>query len=510
MAKLALLSVSDKDGIVDFAAQLTSRGFKVISTGGTLKAIQDGGVQATAVEDITGFPEMLDGRVKTLHPRVHAGILAKRDNADHMAQLAENHIDPIDLICVNLYPFKETIQKDGVSDAEAIENIDIGGPSMLRAAAKNYRDVTVITDKADYADFLAKFDNGTADEAYRRELAAKVFRQTAAYDALIAKYLTTEEFPEKLTMTYEKVEDMRYGENSHQKAAYYKDPIPEAYSLANAKQLHGKALSYNNTRDADAALRIIADFDEKPTVVALKHMNPCGIGVGDTLLDAWQLAFDADPISIFGGIIALNRQVDLATAEKMHALFLEIIIAPGYDDDAYAVLAKKKNLRILTLDFVPMKKQRQDSVSLLGGLLLQDSDTTHETYDQFEVVSKVQPTQAQLKALQFGQTVVKHVKSNAIVVTTDHQTLGVGAGQMNRIDSVKIAIDKAKDKPDFADAILASDAFFPMDDSVEFAAKNGIKAVVEPGGSIKDKDSIAKADEYGIALVFSGVRHFKH
>ncbi len=510
MAKLALLSVSDKDGIVDFAAQLTKRGFKVISTGGTLKAIQDGGVEATAVEDITGFPEMLDGRVKTLHPRVHAGILAKRDNPDHMAQLADNHIDPIDLICVNLYPFKETIQKDGVSDEEAIENIDIGGPSMLRAAAKNYHDVTVITDKADYNDFLAKFDDGSADDAYRRGLAAKVFRQTAAYDALIAKYLTTEEFPEKLTMTFEKVEDMRYGENSHQKAAYYKDPIPEPYSLANAEQLHGKALSYNNTRDADAALRIIADFTEKPTVVALKHMNPCGIGVSDSLLSAWQLTFDADPISIFGGIIALNRKVDLATAEKMHALFLEIIIAPDYDDDAYAVLAKKKNLRILKLNFAPMKKQRQDSVSLMGGLLLQDSDTTHETYDQFKVVSKAQPTEAQLKALQFGQTVVKHVKSNAIVVTSDHQTLGVGAGQMNRIDSVKIAVDKAKDKPDFADAILASDAFFPMDDSVEFAAQNGIKAIVEPGGSIKDKDSIAKADEYGIALVFSGVRHFKH
>lgn len=303
MAKLALLSVSDKTGIVEFASQLTDRGFKVISTGGTLKTLLDAGVAATAVEDVTGFPEMLDGRVKTLHPRIHAGILAKRDDPEHMAKLAEHHIDPIDVICVNLYPFKETIQKDGVTDAEAIEQIDIGGPSMLRAAAKNFRDVTVITDQADYASFIEKFDNGTADEAYRRELSAKVFRQTAAYDALIASYMTTEEFPEKLTLTYEKVEDMRYGENSHQKAAYYKEPIPDTYSLANATQLHGKALSYNNLRDADAALRMIADFD-KPAVVALKHMNPCGIGVSDSLLSAWNLAYESDPISIFGGIIA--------------------------------------------------------------------------------------------------------------------------------------------------------------------------------------------------------------
>lgn len=509
MAKLALLSVSDKTGIVEFASQLTDRGFKVISTGGTLKTLLDAGVAATAVEDVTGFPEMLDGRVKTLHPRIHAGILAKRDDPEHMAKLAEHHIDPIDVICVNLYPFKETIQKDGVTDAEAIEQIDIGGPSMLRAAAKNFRDVTVITDQADYASFIEKFDNGTADEAYRRELSAKVFRQTAAYDALIASYMTTEEFPEKLTLTYEKVEDMRYGENSHQKAAYYKEPIPDTYSLANATQLHGKALSYNNLRDADAALRMIADFD-KPAVVALKHMNPCGIGVSDSLLSAWNLAYESDPISIFGGIIALNRKVDLATAEKMHALFLEIIIAPAFDDDAYAVLAKKKNLRLLTLDFGKVKADHKDTVTVLGGALYQEADTAHETISDFKVVSETQPTEAQLAALEFGQTVVKHVKSNAIVVTTDHQTLGVGAGQMNRIDSVKIAIDKAKGKPGFADAIVASDAFFPMDDCVEFAAQNGIKAVVEPGGSIKDQQSIDKANEYGIALVFTGVRHFKH
>ncbi|MCH5463253.1 bifunctional phosphoribosylaminoimidazolecarboxamide formyltransferase/IMP cyclohydrolase [Lactobacillus sp. LC28-10] len=509
MAKLALLSVSDKTGIVEFGSELTKRGYEIISTGGTLKTLVDGGVQATPVEDVTGFPEMLDGRVKTLHPRIHAGILAKRDNPQHMAKLKENGIDPIDLICVNLYPFKETIQKDGVTDAEAIEQIDIGGPSMLRAAAKNFQDVTVITDQADYSEFLERYDGNQLDVAYRRHLAAKVFRQTAAYDALIAKYMTEESFPEKLTVTYEKVEDMRYGENSHQAAAYYKEPIPDQYSLANAKQLHGKTLSYNNTRDADAALRIIADFD-KPTVVALKHMNPCGIGVSDDLLSAWNLAYESDPISIFGGIIALNRKVNLATAEKMHALFLEIIIAPAFDDDAYAVLAKKKNLRILTLDFGQVNPNQKDIVTVLGGALYQDADTVHETVNDFKVVSKTQPTEAQLKALEFGQTVVKHVKSNAIVVTTANQTLGVGAGQMNRIDSLKIAVDKAEEKRAYDEAIVASDAFFPMDDCVEYAAKHGIKAIVEPGGSIKDQASIDKADEYGIALVFTGVRHFKH
>ncbi|GAX01392.1 bifunctional phosphoribosylaminoimidazolecarboxamide formyltransferase/IMP cyclohydrolase [Secundilactobacillus silagei] len=509
MAKLALLSVSDKTGIVAFGSELTKRGYDIISTGGTLKTLVDGGVKATSVEDVTGFPEMLDGRVKTLHPRIHAGILAKRDNPEHMAKLKENGIRPIDLICVNLYPFKATIQKDGVTDAEAIEQIDIGGPSMLRAAAKNFQDVTVICEQADYAEFLKRYDADQVDRAYRRHLAAKVFRQTAAYDALIAKYMTTEAYPEKLTLTYEKVEDMRYGENSHQTAAYYKDPIPEDYSLAHAKQLHGKALSYNNLRDADAALRMIADFD-KPAVVALKHMNPCGIGVSDKLLTAWNLAYESDPISIFGGIIALNRKVDLATAKKMHALFLEIIIAPAFDDDAYAILAKKKNLRIMTLDFGKMNPDHKDLVTVLGGALYQDADTTHETISDFKVVSKAQPTEAQLRALQFGQMVVKHVKSNAIVVTTANQTLGVGAGQMNRIDSLKIAVDKAEDKANYGNAIIASDAFFPMDDCVEYAAKHNIKAIVEPGGSIRDQDSIDKADEYGVALVFTGVRHFKH
>ncbi|MEJ6400468.1 bifunctional phosphoribosylaminoimidazolecarboxamide formyltransferase/IMP cyclohydrolase [Nicoliella lavandulae] len=510
MKKLALLSVSDKTGIVDFAKQLEARGYEVVSTGGTLKALLDGGVDAISVEKITNFDEMLDGRVKTLHPRIHGGILAKRDNKEHMKQIADQGIAPIDLVCVNLYPFKETIEKPNVTDEEAIENIDIGGPSMLRAAAKNSQDVIVITDVNDYAEFIKRYDDDQLDADYHRHLAAKVFRHTAAYDALIAKYLTKEEFPEKLTLTYEKVQDMLYGENSHQKAAYYSEPIPEKYSLANAKQLHGKELSYNNVRDADAALRIIAEFPDQPAVVALKHMNPCGIGTADDLLTAWNLAYESDPISIFGGIIALNREVDLATAEKMHEIFLEIVIAPSFTDEAYDVLAKKKNIRLLTLPFGPIDKHEKDEVSVLGGMLVQERDLLHETPANFKVVSKVQPTEAQLKALAFGQNAVKHVKSNAIVVTTDNQTLGVGAGQPNRIDSTKIAIDKAKDKRNYDQAVLASDAFFPMDDCVEYAAKHGIKAIVEPGGSIKDKDSIAKADELGIALVFSGARHFKH
>ena len=510
MKKLALLSVSDKNGIVEFAKQLEQRDYDIVSTGGTLKTLLDNGVDAISVEEITNFSEMLDGRVKTLHPRIHAGILARRDNQEHMQQLKEQNIGLIDLVCVNLYPFKETIEKPDVTYADAIENIDIGGPSMLRAAAKNSQDVIVITDVSDYDDYIARYDADEIDAEYRSGLAAKVFRHTAAYDALIANYLTKEEFPEKLTFTYEKVEAMRYGENSYQKAAYYKEPIPEKYSLANAKQLHGKKLSYNNVRDADAALRIVAEFPDQATVVALKHMNPCGIGTADDLLTAWNLAYESDSTSIFGGIIALNREVDLVTAEKMHAIFLEIVIAPSFTDEAYDVLAKKKNIRLLTVDFDKINPDKKDLVSVLGGMLVQERDLLHEEPTEYKVVSKKQPTEKQMKALAFAQNAVKHVKSNAIVVTTDHQTLGVGSGQPNRIDSTKIAIKKAETKPDYANAVLGSDAYFPMDDCVEFAAKHGITAIVEPGGSIRDQDSIDKADELGIALVFSGNRHFKH
>lgn len=505
----ALLSVSDKNGLVPFAQKLVELGYELVSTGGTHKVLAEAGLDVIAIDDVTDFPEMLDGRVKTLHPRVHAGLLARRDLPEHMAKLAEFNITPIDLVVVNLYPFKATIQKPNVSEAEAIENIDIGGPSMLRSAAKNFQSVLPIIDPADYDKVIEKLETDHVDEAFRQGLAAKVFQHTAAYDALIADYLTKSEFPTNLTLPYEKFDDMRYGENPHQNAAAYTTALPESYSVLNANILHGKQLSYNNIRDADAALRIIAEFDDT-TVVTVKHMNPAGIGQGQTLEVAWNAAFAADDISIFGGIVALNREVDVATAEKMHNIFLEIIIAPSFTPEAFDILSAKKNLRLLTLPFTTKISQNLEVTSILGGVVVQERDLIGELEANFEVVSKAQPTDEQLRAMIFAQKAVKHVKSNAIVVARDGQTLGIGAGQPNRIDSVVYAIQKAEKKPGYDQAVLASDAFFPMDDSVQYAADHGIKAIVEPGGSIKDKDSIAKADELGVVLIFSGSRHFKH
>ncbi|MGX7052109.1 bifunctional phosphoribosylaminoimidazolecarboxamide formyltransferase/IMP cyclohydrolase [Leuconostoc palmae] len=507
--KRALLSVSDKTGLIPFAQSLVNLGFELVSTGGTHRVLSEAGLDVIAIDDVTDFPEMLDGRVKTLHPRVHAGLLARRDLPEHMEKLSEFKIIPIDMVVVNLYPFKSTIQKEGVSEAEAIENIDIGGPSMLRSAAKNFAGVLPIVDPTDYDVVINKLQNGEVDAEYRKVLAAKVFQHTAAYDALIADYLTLSEFPNNLTLPYEKFDDMRYGENPHQKAAAYKTALPEAYSVLNADILHGKQLSYNNIRDADAAMRIIAEFEET-TVVTVKHMNPAGIGQGATLEEAWDKAFAADDVSIFGGIVALNREVDAATAEKMHAIFLEIIIAPSFTPEAFEILSAKKNLRLLTVPFTTVVPQKLEVTSVLGGVVVQERDLYTESEANFEVVSKVQPTSEQLRAMIFAQKVVKHVKSNAIIVARDGQTLGMGAGQPNRIDSVVYSIQKASTKTGFDQAVLASDAFFPMDDSVQYAAEHGIKAIVEPGGSIKDKDSIAKADELGIVLVFSGTRHFKH
>ncbi|MCT3045169.1 bifunctional phosphoribosylaminoimidazolecarboxamide formyltransferase/IMP cyclohydrolase [Leuconostoc mesenteroides] len=505
----ALLSVSDKSGLIPFAKNLVELGYELVSTGGTHKVLVDAGLDVISIDEVTDFPEMLDGRVKTLHPRVHAGLLARRDLPEHMAKLAEFDITPIDMVVVNLYPFKSTIQKDGVTEAEAIENIDIGGPSMLRSAAKNFASVLPIVDPKDYDVVVNKLKAGEVDREYRKSLAAKVFQHTASYDALIANYLTETSFPENLTLAYEKFDDMRYGENPHQSAAAYKTALPESYSVLNADILHGKQLSYNNIRDADAALRIIAEYEET-TVVTVKHMNPAGIGQGQTLEAAWDQAFAADDISIFGGIVALNREVDAATAEKMHAIFLEIIIAPSFTPEAYEILAAKKNLRLLTLPFTTSIPQKLEVTSVLGGVVVQERDLVGESENNFTVVSKAQPTKEQLQAMIFAQKVVKHVKSNAIVVARNGQTLGIGAGQPNRIDSVVYSIQKAEKKPGFDEAVLASDAFFPMDDSVQYAAEHGIKAIVEPGGSIKDKDSIAKADELGVVLIFSGTRHFKH
>ncbi|KRL47222.1 bifunctional purine biosynthesis protein PurH [Lactiplantibacillus paraplantarum DSM 10667] len=510
MTKRALLSVSDKQGLTDFAKGLVALDYELISTGGTKKALEAAGIPVIGIEEVTGFPEMLDGRVKTLHPKVHAGLLARRDLPAHMAQLEAAGIQPIDMVVVNLYPFKATIQRPDVTQAEAIEQIDIGGPSMLRSAAKNFAAVLPIVDPADYDQILADLQAEAITPIVRQHLAAKVFQHTAAYDALIAQYLTTEEFPDKLTLTYDKQQALRYGENSHQQAAFYENALPTDFSITGAHQIHGKELSYNNIKDADAALRMVSEY-QQPAVVAMKHMNPCGVGLGTTIEDAWDKAYEADSISIFGGIIALNRPVDLATAEKMHALFLEIIIAPSFDDEALTVLSKKKNLRLMTVNFDQAHTaDKFETISVGGGLLRQEVDTTFETPADFTVVTQTQPTPEQLKALAFGQQVVKHVKSNAVVVTTADRTLGIGSGQMNRIDSTKIAIGKAMQQAGYEQAILASDAFFPMDDCVEYAAQHGIRAIVQPGGSIRDKDSIAMADRYGITMVTTGVRHFRH
>lgn len=507
----ALISVSDKTGVVEFTKGLIAAGVEIISTGGTKKVLDEAGIPTLSIDEVTGFPEMMDGRVKTLHPKIHGGLLGRRDLTSHMEAMTEHDIQPIDYVCVNLYPFKETISKSDVTEEDAIENIDIGGPSMLRSAAKNFSSVTVVVDPKDYALVLAEVKSNQATSLEtRKRLAAKVFRHTAAYDALIADYLTEEVSelePEKLTLTYDLKQTLRYGENNHQTAAFYQSALPVSYSIASAQQLHGKELSYNNIKDADAAIRIAREFTE-PTVVALKHMNPCGIGSGRTIAEAYQFAYEADPTSIFGGILVANREIDVETAEEMHKLFLEIIIAPSFSKEAFEVLSGKKNLRLMTLDFANQRNNQPEVVSVLGGLLVQDQDVIEEIPEEWEVATDRKPTNEELKALAFAWKAVKHVKSNAIVIANAHQTVGVGAGQMNRVGSVKIALDEAKGRMD--GAVLASDAYFPMDDSVEYAAQHGIKAIVQPGGSIRDKDSIAMANKYGVAMVFTGVRHFRH
>ncbi|AWZ42963.1 bifunctional phosphoribosylaminoimidazolecarboxamide formyltransferase/IMP cyclohydrolase [Latilactobacillus sakei] len=509
--KRALISVSDKTGIVAFAQGLVAADFEIISTGGTFSVLEKAGVPVTPIDEVTHFPEMLDGRVKTLHPNIHGGLLAKRDEPTHMAALAEHEITPIDLVCVNLYPFKETIQKPEITQAQAIEQIDIGGPSMLRSAAKNFKSVYVVVDQADYDETLAQLQQD--DVTYRHHLAAKAFRHTAAYDSLIAGYLSDAdavEFPEKLSLTYDFKQALRYGENAHQKAAFYQSALPSAFSIAAAHQLHGKELSYNNIKDADAAIKVAAEFSE-PCVVAMKHMNPCGVGLGTTIYDAWQKAFAADSVSIFGGIIALNREVDVQTANALHELFLEIVIAPSFAPEALAILEKKKNIRLMTLDFEQAAKaDRFETVSVLGGLLVQERDRLTDQASELKTVTTKAPTEDEKEALLFAQRVVKHVKSNAIVVATKDQTLGVGAGQMNRVGSVKIALEQALANGMQAPFVLASDAFFPMDDSVAYAAEHGITAIIQPGGSIKDQDSIDMANQKGVSMVFTNRRHFKH
>ncbi|WP_312475416.1 bifunctional phosphoribosylaminoimidazolecarboxamide formyltransferase/IMP cyclohydrolase [Neobacillus sp.] len=511
MKKRALISVSDKNGVSEFAKELVSLGFEIISTGGTKKILQDNGIPVLGVSDVTSFPEILEGRVKTLNPFIHGGLLAKQDDEDHQKQLEEHGIEPIQLVCVNLYPFQQTIEKPEVTAAEAIENIDIGGPAMLRASAKNHQYVTVVVDPTDYEKVLAELKSGGQTELETRiKLAAKVFRHTAAYDALIADYMTSlaqEETPEKWTVTYELKQSLRYGENPHQQAAFYKKPLGSSFSIASAEQLHGKELSYNNINDADAALQIVKEFSE-PAAVAVKHMNPCGVGTGKTGFEAFEKAFAADSVSIFGGIIAFNREVDEQTAGMLQEIFLEIIIAPSFSKKAFAILSAKKNLRLLTIPFDQAPKAELKLTTIEGGLLVQEQDRFTLAEANITIPTKRQPTDDEWEALKLGWKIVKHVKSNAIVVTREDMTIGIGAGQMNRVGAAEIALKQAGEKAE--GAALASDAFFPMDDTVEAAAKAGITAIIQPGGSIRDEDSIKKADEYGIAMVFTGVRHFKH
>jgi len=509
--KRALVSVSDKTNLVPFVSSLVELGYEIISTGGTKKALEAAGIKTIGISEVTDFPEIMDGRVKTLHPKVHGALLCVRDNPDHVRQIEELGIQYIDLVCVNLYPFKETVQKPGVSHEEIIENIDIGGPSMLRSASKNYKFIPVLCDPSDYDAIVKELrENGETYLTTREYLAAKVFRHTASYDTMIASYLTErtgEKYPEKFTITFDKVQELRYGENPHQSAAFYKGMNPQ-YSLANAKQLHGKELSYNNIQDGNAAIEILKDFEGQPTVVGLKHMNPCGVGIGKTIEEAWDKAYEADPVSIFGGIVAFNEPIHASVAEKLSKIFLEIIIAPAFDEDAFEILSKKKNIRLMQLDTSLEVNAKYKVTNVNDGLLVQDIDDHKITAEDLRCVTNRKPTEEELEQLLFAWKVVKHVKSNAIVLVKDNMTIGVGAGQMNRVGAAKIAIEQAGEKA--KGSIMSSDAFFPMPDTVEEAVKAGVTAIIQPGGSIKDQLSIDVCNEHGIAMVYTGVRHFKH
>ncbi|NLY42674.1 MAG: bifunctional phosphoribosylaminoimidazolecarboxamide formyltransferase/IMP cyclohydrolase [Clostridiaceae bacterium] len=514
MAKRALISVSDKTGVNEFAKELHSLGYEIISTGGTAKVLRDAGIEVLNVSDITGFPECLDGRVKTLHPKIHAGILAIRDNEEHMKQLKELGVDAIDIVAINLYPFKQTILKENVTLEEAIENIDIGGPTMIRAAAKNFQDVAVIVDPSDYALVIKELkEKNEVSKETKFKLAYKVFEHTSHYDTLIAQYLRQqigdELFPQTLTLTYEKVQDMRYGENPHQRAVFYKEIGENPGCLTSAKQLHGKELSFNNINDANGALALLAEFDE-PTVVAVKHANPCGVASAETIYEAYLKAYEADPVSIFGGIIAANREIDAKTAEEINKIFIEIVIAPSYTEEALQILTRKKNIRILELKTIGSKlpKGALDMKKVAGGLLVQDVDDALLNMGEIKYVTERKPTEQEMKDLIFAWKIVKHTKSNGIALAKNNQSVGIGPGQTNRITAANLAINYAGDRA--KGSVMASDAFFPFSDCVEAAAKAGITAIIQPGGSIRDQDSIDACNKYGIAMIFTGMRHFKH
>lgn len=503
MQKTALLSVSDKTGIAEFAKFLQTKNYRLISTGGTFKHLIDSGVEVQEVNSVTNFPEILDGRVKTLHPNVHGGILARRSNENDMKTLAEKEINTIDMVVVNLYPFFENAQKE-LELKELAEFIDIGGPTMLRAAAKSFFDVTVISDPADYDEIKKEMEQeGETKLTTRKALAGKVFNLTSAYDAAISQKLLDDKFPPYYTVSYKKNMDLRYGENPHQQAAYYTETINSG-ALKDFEQLQGKELSFNNIRDLDLAWKVVCEF-EQTACCAVKHSTPCGVALADTLLDAYQKAHDCDPISIFGGIVAFNKKVDKATAEKCNEIFLEIVVATEYDDEALAVFKKKKNLRVIKINSALGNQMHMVQVD--GGLLVQDADL--QLSNDLKTVTDTTPTQGQLDDLDFAMKVIKHVKSNAIVVAKDKQALGVGTGETNRIWAAQQAIERAMEK-ETEGLVLASDAFFPFRDVVDFAAEKGIKAIIQPGGSIRDEESITAANEYGIAMVTTGMRHFLH
>jgi len=514
----ALISVSDKTGIVAFAKELTDLGVDIISTGGTYTTLKNEGVKVIGISEVTGFPECLDGRVKTLHPAIHAGILNIRANVEHQKQMKEMALGNIDIVVVNLYPFKQTILKEGTTLEEAIENIDIGGPTMLRSAAKNNQDVAVIVDPKDYEIVLSELK---ASKEVSREtkfyLATKVFEHTANYDSMIASYLRAQRgdysLPEKLTMTFEKVQDMRYGENPHQKAAFYQEVGKTKGTLANAKQLNGKELSYNNINDANGALELLKEFKE-PTVVAVKHANPCGVGSSDTILEAYQKAYTTDPVSIYGGVVVANRKIDLRTAEEMAKIFLEIIIAPEYDEEALKIFKAKKNLRVLQLDDMDYRDEFAiDMKKVGGGLIVQGKDLELLNEEDIKVVTDRAPSEKEMQDLLFAWKIVKHVKSNGIALAKDGHSVGMGGGQTNRIWATNQAIEHGIEflgEDGVKGSVMASDAFFPYDDCVQAAVKAGITAIIHPGGSIRDEDTIKVCNQNNIAMIFTDMRHFKH
>lgn len=510
----ALISVSDKTGVVAFARQLHQLGIELISTGGTMKTLREAGIPVTYVSDVTGFPEIMDGRVKTLNPYIHGGILAIRDNEEHIAAMEKHHIQGIDMVVVNLYPFRQTVGRPDVTLAEAVENIDIGGPAMIRAAAKNFNYVTVVVNPERYGDIIGQLtgDEQQISVELRMALAREAFSHTAEYDGYISSYLAGQlgegQFPQTMQLVLEKVQDLRYGENPHQPAAFYREKHFAGAGIAKARQLHGKELSFNNIADVEAAYAIVAEFDQ-PAAAIIKHTNPCGAGVGETLAEAYGKAYQADPVSVFGGIVALNRTVDEESARQLSAIFIEAVIAPGFEQAALQILTQKKNIRLLTVELAAGgRPPGLDYKKVSGGFLVQALDVADAAPAELKIVSKRQPTGEEWRQLTFAWKIVKHVKSNAIVVAGGNQTYGVGAGQMNRVGAAAIALEQAAGKAQ--GAVLASDAFFPFRDTVDTAAKAGITAIIQPGGSVKDAESIAAANEHGIAMIFTGMRHFKH